>query len=182
MATIESVGVFCASNDGLAESWIAAARDTGERLAAAGLRVIYGGSQVGLMGEMSRAAMAAGGEVLGVLPGQLVRNETAERAISQLILVETLDARKLMMAEFSDCFLALPGGMGTLDEVVTELLRVDLGQHDKTVWLLNIDGYWDPFMRLLEHFEASGVLRPGALDGLRIAPTLDAFMEGIGAG
>ena len=178
---INSVGVFCASNDGLPAAWIEAARQTGDALARAGLRVIYGGSQVGLMGEMARAAMAADGEVVGVLPGQLVRNETAERSISELILVETLEARKTMMAEFADCFLALPGGLGTLDEVVTELLRVDLGQHDKQVYLLNVEGYWDRLLDVFEHFDSSGVLRPGALDGLRIAPSISAFLAAIGA-
>ncbi len=179
---IKSVAVFCASNDGLPEAWQAAARDAGDRLARAGLRVVYGGSQVGLMGEMARAAMAAGGDVVGVLPGQLVRNEVAERTISELILVETLEARKTMMAEFADCFLVLPGGLGTLDEVVTELLRFDLGQHGKTAYLLNVDGFWDTLLAVFEHFDSSGVLRPGALDGLRIAPSMDAFLAAINAG
>ena len=178
---IASVGVFCASNEGLPAAWVEAARVTGDALARAGLRVIYGGSQVGLMGERARAAMAAGGEVVGVLPAQLVRNETAERSISELILVETLAARKTMMAEFADCFLALPGGLGTLDEVVSELLRADLGQHDKQVHLLNVDGFWDPLLAVFEHFDRGGVLRPGALRCLRIAPSITAFLTAIGA-
>lgn len=174
-----AVAVFCASNDGLPEKWRAAARETGSALARNGHRIIYGGSQVGLMGEMARAAMAEGGEVVGVLPGQLVRNEAAERSITELILVETLDARKTMMSEFADAFVVLPGGLGTLDEIVTEILRGDLGQHDKPVWLLNVDGFWDPLMTLLDHFRGTGVLRDGALDGLHMAASLEELLDAI---
>ncbi len=127
----------------------------------------------------AHAAMAAGGDVVGALPEALIRDERAERAITELILDDTLNARKTMMSQFADCFAALPGGLGTLDEIVTEMLKVDLGQTDKPVYLVDIDGYWQRFLRPIEHFDANRMLRPRARTGLMIVPSVDAFFAAI---
>ena len=175
-----AVGVFCASADNLEPAFGDAARALGLGLAERGMKMIYGGSQVGLMGIAARAAMAKGGEVIGVLPERLIRNETAERSITELILVDTLQARKTLMAQFSDCFAVLPGGLGTLDEVVTEMLANDLGQHDKSIYLIDVAGYWRGFMALIEHMDRHRTLRPRGRQGLHMVDSVPAFFAAIG--
>jgi hypothetical protein len=178
--TIGSVGVFCSSIDGLPEKFRAVAAEMGAGLGRRRLKLVYGGSQVGLMGIAARAALAEGGEVIGVLPERLLRGEAAERAITELILVDTLGARKTLMNQFADCFVALPGGLGTLDEVVTELLNVDLGNGAKPIFLVDVDGYWRGLADLIAHFDRHGMLRPRARTGLTLVPSVAAFFAALG--
>ena len=128
----------------------------GRLLAVEGITVVYGGGARGLMGLMADSALGAGGRVIGVLPRGLFHREVAHRGISELIEVDTMHERKLLMYELSDAFLALPGGIGTLEELTEMLSWANLGLHDRPVVTFNVDGFWDPFHRLLAHAVEAG--------------------------
>ena len=150
------VTVFAGSSMGARPEFAAAAADLGRVLAEAGVGIVYGGSSVGLMGVLARAAMAAGGEVLGVIPQVLVDAEAAAAGITRLEVVPTMHARKARMAELGDAFAALPGGLGTLEELFEVLTWRRLGIHGKPAVLLDVAGAWDPLLRLLESQVANG--------------------------
>lgn len=147
---VKSVCVFCASSNGHNPAYAQAARSLGTAVAKQGLRLIYGGSRVGLMEWLAGAALAAGGEVIGVIPQTLVRRELAHDRLTELHTVESMHARKTMMADLSDAFIALPGGYGTLDELCEMLTWAQLGLHYKPLLLLDVDHY---FASLLEFFD-----------------------------
>jgi uncharacterized protein (TIGR00730 family) len=133
-----------------------AARGLGAAIAGAGLGLVYGGAKVGVMGEVADAALATRGEVIGVIPRALVDREVAHQGLTELRVVETMHVRKAMMAELSDGFIALPGGFGTLDELFEILTWAQLGMHAKPVGLLNVQGFWDPLVELVEHMVTEG--------------------------
>ena len=133
-----------------------AARDLGERIAKAGMGLVYGGASVGLMSEAADAALAAGGEVVGVIPRALVDREVAHGGLTELKVVETMHVRKATMSELSDGFIALPGGFGTLDELFEILTWAQLGMHAKPVGLLDVAGFWGPLMELVQHTVSEG--------------------------
>lgn len=148
---LESVCVYCASSNTAAPAYIAAAEAFGQILAAEGLRLVYGGGGVGLMGAIARAAHAAGGRVLGVIPDFLTAHERPLRTV-ETVVVHTMHERKMMMYQEADAFAILPGGIGTLEELVELLSWRRLGLHAKPIAFLNIEGFWDPLFAVFQHF------------------------------
>jgi uncharacterized protein (TIGR00730 family) len=159
MAAIGSVCVYCGSAKGARPRYAAVARELGRELAAHRIRLIYGGGGIGLMAEVADAVMAAGGEVVGVIPELLQKREKGHRGITELRVVASMHARKNLMFELADAFVILPGGFGTLDEAFEMLTWRQLEMHDKPILFLNMDGYWDPLDRLIEHFIREGFVR-----------------------
>jgi uncharacterized protein (TIGR00730 family) len=175
--TQRSVCVFCSSVEDLPIAARELAAEFGAACAAHGLRLVYGGSGRGLMGIAARAAAAAGGEVLGIMPRHLIRPERAAADLGTLKIVDTLAERKQLMTEAADLFVALPGGIGTLDELLEMLTMNDLGLQDKPVILCASDGFWQPFVAMIERFRAYGVLRAGVERTLRVASSVDEAMH-----
>lgn len=157
---LRSVCVFCGSSPGTDPAYTAAAVVVAETLVARGARVVYGGAHVGLMGTVADTTLAAGGEVVGVIPRSMVAREVAHRGLTELHVVESMHDRKALMAELSDGFLALPGGMGTLEELTEVLSWAQLGLHRKPIGLLDVAGYWDSWLAFLDRAVAAGFLRP----------------------
>jgi len=172
-----SVCLFCSAKEDLPAAAQRLAAELGAACAERGLRLVYGGSGRGLMGVAARAAVAAGGEVLGIMPRHLMRPEHAAPDLGTLVIVETLAERKQKMTEASDLFVAIPGGIGTLNELIEMLTLNDLGLQAKPVILCATDGFWDPFAALIERFEAYGVLRPSIARFLRRATSVDEAMQ-----
>jgi uncharacterized protein (TIGR00730 family) len=160
MVALRTVGVFCGSSRGEGDGWAEAARALGRLLAARGIGLVYGGGRVGLMGEVADAALAAGGQVVGVIPAGLFTREVAHRGITELHEVGSMHERKALMYDRSDAFIALPGGFGTLDELCEVVTWTQLGLHGKPTVLLDVDGFWDPFVALLDGMAAAGFLKP----------------------
>lgn len=174
-----AVGLFCSAAASLPDTMTRAARDFGTACAERGWRLVYGGSRNGLMGEAASAVLAAGGEVVGVMPHFLVAREAAKRDITELHLVDTLAQRKEMMIDLADVFVCLPGGIGTLDELLEVLTTNDLGRHDKPVFLCDVDGFWAPFHAMIELFQARGVMRPRGRGGYRLFPDVPSLIQGL---
>ncbi len=151
MPAIRSICLFCGASSGRDPRYAAAAADTGQRLARRGIRVVYGGGRRGLMGAVADAALAAGGEVVGVIPRGLVDRELAHAGLSRLDVVETLHERKARMAAQADAFIALPGGLGTLEELAEVLSWAQLDLHAKPIGLLDVGGYFGAFEAFLDH-------------------------------
>jgi uncharacterized protein (TIGR00730 family) len=150
------VCVFSGSRPGNRPEYGAAARELGTAIARRGAGLVYGGASVGVMREIADAALAAGGEVIGVIPRALVDREVAHHGLTELRVVETMHVRKAMMAELADGFVALPGGFGTLDELFEILTWAQLGMHAKPVGLVNTCGFWDPLSLLVRHMAREG--------------------------
>ncbi|MDF5728050.1 MAG: TIGR00730 family Rossman fold protein [Rhizonema sp. PD38] len=157
---MKSIGVFCGSSTGFRPVYREAAQTLGQTLASRDLRLVYGGGNVGLMGIVADAALTAGGEVIGVIPDFLITNEIAHRGLSILHVVGSMHERKTKMAELSDGFIALPGGYGTLDEFCEILTWAQLGLHQKPCGLLNVEGYFDPLLKLFDNAVTEGFLKP----------------------
>ena len=172
-----SVCLFCSAVEDLPASARELAAEFGSACAARDLRLVYGGSGRGLMGIAARAAAAAGGEVLGIMPRHLIRPERAAENIGTLLIVESLAERKQRMTEAADLFVALPGGIGTLNELIEMLTLNDLGLQAKPVILCASDGFWQPFVAMVERFRAYGVLRPSVERSLRFATSVDEVMR-----
>jgi uncharacterized protein (TIGR00730 family) len=169
----QSIAVFCASANGARPEYGAAAEELGRKLAERGLGLIYGGAKVGLMGICADAALAAGGEVVGVIPHVLVDLEVAHDGLSELHVVDTMHTRKALMGEKSDAFIILPGGFGTFEEMFEVLAWQTLKLHAKPVVLLNVAGFYDTLLRFLEECVREGVLRPAAHNVLLVAESVD---------
>lgn len=152
--------VFCASANGNSETFGREAESLGRNLAAAGWGIVYGGAKVGLMGRVANAALAAGAEVIGVIPEMLVSKEIAHDRLTELHIVKSMHERKALMAERSSAFLALPGGFGTLEEFVEVLTWAQLRIHTKPCVLINLDGYYDKLVEFLDHAVHQGFLKP----------------------
>lgn len=150
--------VYCGSRPGQREAYADAARRTGSAIAARGSRLVYGGGNVGLMGTVADAALAAGAFVCGVIPRSLMEREVGHRGLSELHVVETMHQRKQMMAERADAFIALPGGIGTFEELFEVWTWRQLGYHDQPIGLLNIEGYYDGLLAFLDRSVAEGFL------------------------
>jgi uncharacterized protein (TIGR00730 family) len=176
-----SVCLFCSAKEGLPAAAQSLAAEFGAACAARGLRLVYGGSGRGLMGVAARAASAAGGEVLGIMPRHLLRPEHAANDLGTLVIVETLAERKQRMTEAADLFVAIPGGIGTLNELIEMLTLNDLGLQAKPVILCATDGFWEPFTALIERFEAYGVLRASIGEYLKHATSVEETMRLIDA-
>jgi len=181
MVALSSVGVFCGSSSGGAEH-LAAARELGTLLAEEDITLVYGGGRVGLMGVVADACLGSGGRVVGVIPVGLFSKEVAHHGVTELHEVATMHERKALMYDRSDAFVALPGGLGTLDELAEVATWSQLGIHRKPLLLLDVGGFWRPLIQLLDTMVAAGLLKPqnrelvdvasssrGALDQLRAA-------------
>lgn len=151
MPDLRSVCVYAGSSPGARPEYAAAAAALGALLARRGLGVVYGGGHVGLMGVLADAAMAAGGQVTGIIPRTLMEREIGHGQLTELLVVETMHERKLAMAERADAFVALPGGIGTVEELVEALTWTQLGVHEKPCALLDVEGYWGPLTAFLDH-------------------------------
>ncbi len=158
---VESVCVYCGSGKGLSPAYAIAARKLGKALADNGIRLIYGGGSLGLMGEVARSTLGAGGKVTGIIPEFLGAKEKMLKDVDELIVVDDMHVRKRLMFERSDAFVALPGGIGTLEELVEQLTWSQLGRHTKPIVVANIDGFWTPFLDLLAHMKGETFIRPG---------------------
>ncbi|NRG19044.1 TIGR00730 family Rossman fold protein [Rhizobiales bacterium] len=179
MTELTSVCVYCGSGSGVDPAYEAAAIELGRQIAEAGLNLIYGGGSVGLMGAVARSTLENGGHVTGVIPRFLKQREVMMENVSELIVTDDMHQRKRTMFERADAFVALPGGIGTLEEVVEMMTWGQLGRHRRPVLLANINGFWDPLERLLEHMEQEAFIREGfevdyqmCADVAQIIPTL----------
>lgn len=157
---LKRICVFCGANAGSRAEYAAAARDLAALLAGQKTGLVYGGGNVGLMGVIADAMLDAGSEVIGVIPASLVAKEVAHHGVTELRVVQTMHERKALMSDLSDAFIALPGGFGTLDEFFEILTWSQLGFHRKPCGLLNIAGYYDGLLKMLDHAVAEGFLRP----------------------
>ncbi|MPZ09749.1 MAG: TIGR00730 family Rossman fold protein [Kiloniellaceae bacterium] len=176
MMDIRALCVYCGSSSKVRQSHLQAARALGSLAAQAEVEIVYGGGRVGLMGAVAEGAMAAGGRVVGIIPQHLEDLEAGNRAASEYIAVQSMHARKQLMAERSDAFCALPGGLGTLDETFEIITWRQLKLHDKPVILVNIEGFWDPLLRLIEYQTAEGYLR-GATGLFHVVERVDQVLE-----
>jgi len=158
---VNNICVYCGSGDGREPAYVDAALTLGTAMAKAGIGLVYGGGSLGLMGKIARAVLDNGGRVIGIIPAFLSNKERMLRDVTELIVVEDMHQRKRLMFEKSDAFVALPGGVGTLEELVEQLTWSQLGQHEKPIILANIDRFWNPLLALLEHMRAERFIRPG---------------------
>jgi len=163
---MQRICVYCASNDGARPEYLAAAQTMGRVIAERGLALVYGGGRTGLMGALADSALAAGGEVIGVMPHALVEREVAHHGLTALRIVDSMHERKAMLAELADAFVALPGGLGTLEELFETWTWAQLGVHRKPLALLDVLEYWQPLVQLMAHVEREGFLRGAPQDWL----------------
>jgi uncharacterized protein (TIGR00730 family) len=168
--TKPSICVFCGARAGNRPAYVTAARETGAAIAANGWRLVYGAGDVGLMGEVAAAAIAAGAPTLGVIPVHLLGRERAGRDMARTVVTEDMHERKKVMFMNSDAILVLPGGAGTLDEFFEVLTWAQIGLHRKPILLLDIDGYWQPLVALLGHVVSEGFADRSMLDLFTTAP------------
>ncbi len=157
-APLASVCVYCGSKPGARPEYVAAARDLGALIGASGMSLVYGGGNTGMMGALADAALAAGARVTGVIPRRLVDREQAHAGLTEIHVVETMHERKAMLTRHADAILALPGGIGTLDELFEAITWNELGYHNKPSGLLDVAGYFTPLVATLERFEREGFL------------------------
>ena len=170
------VCVFCGSSRGSSPAYAEIAAELGAALAQHGAGLVYGGADVGLMAVVADAALAAGGEVIGVMPEGLVAREVAHRGLTELHVTASMHERKALMADLADAFIALPGGLGTFDELCEIMTWGQLGLHAKPIVLLDVDDFWGSFLDLLDTAVAAGFLRPVHRDLARRAGTVNAAL------
>ncbi len=191
MSKIQSVCVYCGSSPGRSPIYIESGHALGKALAEAGLRLIYGGGSRGIMGAVSAATIAAGGKVTGIIPTFLLSKEAKDGTpdgLDELHVVDTMHVRKHMMFEKSDAFVALPGGIGTVEEIIEVMTWGQLGQHRKPMIFANVDGFWNPMRALIDHMAGEGFIhsahqvRPIFVDRIDdIVPTILANASSDGA-
>lgn len=177
MRTFRSICVYCGSQPGRDPVYAEAARGLGQHLAQRGIRLIYGGGSVGLMGQIATAVLEAGGEVVGVIPQKLLDLEVGKTDVTELIVVPDMHTRKKQMADLSDGFVALPGGYGTLEELFEAITWTQLEYHRKPVGLLEVAGYYAPLISLLDHMVEQGFVRPAQRGIVTVASEPVALLE-----
>jgi uncharacterized protein (TIGR00730 family) len=189
MSKIKTVCVYCGSGAGTNPRFIESARALGKALAEGGIRLVYGGGSVGMMGAVATSVLDHGGTVTGIIPGFLTAKENALKRVQEMIVTPDMHERKRLMFEHADAFVALPGGVGTLEELVEQLTWQQLGRHTKPVLLANIDGFWEPLLALIAHMRATQFIRPNlSVDILKaervedILPRLQAAVAGTPEG
>ena len=175
----KSVCVYCGSRDGADPAFAQAATATGQMLAANGWRLVYGAGDVGLMGTVARAAQQAGGDTFGVIPAHLVALEVGKTDLTRYVVTETMHERKKVMFMNSDAVVVLPGGAGSLDELFEVLTWRQLGLHDKPVFLVNTNGYWDPLIQLVHHVVDQGFAEATLLDYYNTVPDAAAAVAAL---
>jgi uncharacterized protein (TIGR00730 family) len=186
MIKIRTVCVYCGSGSGTSPRFIEAAIAFGKALAENGIRLVYGGGSVGMMGAVATAVLDHGGSVTGIIPDFLTQKENALTRVQEMIVTPDMHERKRLMFERSDAFVAMPGGVGTLEELVEQLTWKQLGRHEKPVLLANIDDFWEPLFDLLAHMRATEFIRQGlSFEVLKaervedILPRLRAAVAGV---
>jgi uncharacterized protein (TIGR00730 family) len=173
---VDNICVYCGSGDGRDPAYAEAAVTLGTAMAKGGIGLVYGGGSLGLMGKVARAVLENGGRVTGIIPAFLSNKERMLRDVNELIVVEDMHQRKRLMFEKSHAFVALPGGVGTLEELVEQLTWSQLGQHEKPIILANINNFWDPLLALLEHMRAERFIRPGLEVRFKVVDTANAIL------
>lgn len=176
---LRRIAIFCGSAPGIDPMLSKHAYDVGRGLAERGIGLVYGAGGSGLMGDVSQGALDAGGEVIGVIPRSMVEREWGRNDLTELHTVETMHERKALMAEYADAFLCLPGGLGTLEEIIEVWSWRQIGFNDDPVGFLNIDGFWTPLLTVLDGLVDSGFVRRGVIDDLVVAATLDEALESL---
>jgi uncharacterized protein (TIGR00730 family) len=176
---VHRVCIFTGSRDGTTPRYLVAARAVGTAIARRGWGVVYGGASVGLMGAVADAALAAGGEVQGVIPESMVDRELAHPRLSALFVTATMHERKTKMHALSDAFLALPGGVGTLDEAFEAITWQQLALHDKPIGFLDVDGFWQPLMRWFERAVADGFVPGESAAGLHVHADIEPMLDAL---
>jgi len=175
-----SVAVFCGSRHGAHPAFRAAATELGHGLADAGMRLVYGGGQVGLMGATADAALQRGGDILGIIPDFLKRREVAHQGPMALVVTDTMHDRKRQMFEAADVFVAMPGGLGTFDETIEITTWRQLGLHDKPIVIVDIEGWARPYLAMIEASIAIGFADPGAAHLYQVLPDVPALLAYLG--
>ncbi|MBP0578447.1 TIGR00730 family Rossman fold protein [Labrys sp. LIt4] len=181
MTKLRSICVYCGSSNGTRPEYVAGAERLGRDMAAGGIRLVYGGGNVGLMGTVARAVIENGGQVTGIIPTFLQRRERMLTEVEELIVTKDMHERKRLMFERADAFVALPGGVGTLEELVEQLTWAQLGQHKKPIVLVNIDGFWTRFLDILDHMREEGFIRPETAVDVLVANTPEEVVPMITA-
>ena len=182
MNTIRSVCVYCGSSPGRGELYVKAGHVLGRAIAKAGLKLIYGGGGKGIMGAVADGALRAGGKVTGIIPRFLMTKEATQAALQrldELVVTEDMHQRKHMMFEKSDAFVALPGGIGTVEEIIEIMTWAQLGHHRKPIVFGNIGGFWNPMLALLDHMRAEGFIHTGHLVSPLVVDTAEAIVPAI---
>jgi uncharacterized protein (TIGR00730 family) len=182
MNTIRSVCVYCGSSPGRGDLYLKAGHVLGRAIAQAGLRLIYGGGGKGIMGAVADGALRAGGKVTGIIPRFLMTKEATQAALKrldELIVTENMHQRKHTMFEKSDAFVALPGGIGTVEEIIEIMTWAQLGHHRKPVVFGNVGGFWNPMLGLLDHMKAEGFIHSGHLVNPLVVDTAEAIVPAI---
>lgn len=169
---IKSLCVYCGSSGNVDQAFRDAAKLMGQAMAEAGIRLVYGGGHVGLMGIIADAVIDAGGEAIGIIPEHISDREVQHKGLTELHVVDTMHTRKQMMVDYADAFLVLPGGIGTLDELCEVMTWRQLGIHDKPIVIANINDYWTPFISMIENIIANGFMRIGDINLIKIVEQL----------
>lgn len=176
---LQNICVYCGSGSGRNPAYAEAARELGQRLAAARIGLVYGGGSLGLMGEVARSVLDHGGHVIGIIPGFLSEREQMLVEAQELIVVDDMHQRKQLMFVKSDAFVALPGGLGTLEEFVEQLTWSQLGRHRRPIVLANIEGFWNPLLAQFESMMAEGFIRPGLDLNLLVVDRVEEIIPAI---
>jgi uncharacterized protein (TIGR00730 family) len=181
MNKIKTVCVYCGSGPGTNPRFIEAAVALGKALADSAIRLVYGGGSIGLMGALATSVLDHGGAVTGIIPDFLTSRENALSRVQEMIVTPDMHERKRLMFERSDAFVALPGGIGTLEELVEQLTWQQLGRHSKPILIANIDGFWEPLLALLTHMSATQFIRPALPIDLLKADRVDDILPRLRA-
>ena len=171
-----SICVYCGSGSGRNPAYVTAARQLGEDLARSDIGLVYGGGSLGLMGEVAKSTLAAGGRVTGIIPDFLVQRERMLTDVNELVVTANMHERKMTMFERADGFVALPGGMGTLEELVEISTWAQLGRHNKPIILANIENYWAPLLTLLDHMREQHFIRAGLEVHIEVVSEVQAIV------
>ena len=174
---MKRVCIYCGSSPGSLPEYAAAARHCGTVLAKRGLTVVYGGGNVGLMGILADSALAAGGEVIGIIPRRMIARELGHARVTSLIPVDSMHQRKQKMADLADAFLALPGGIGTMEELFEAFTWLQLGLHHKPVGLLNVAGFYNRLIEFLAHMQGQRFLKPQHFESLLVEDNVERLLE-----
>jgi uncharacterized protein (TIGR00730 family) len=176
---LQNICVYCGSGSGRNPAFADAARELGRLLASQRVGLVYGGGSLGLMGEIARSVLDHGGHVTGIIPGFLSEREHMLMAAQELIVVDDMHQRKQLMFAKSDAFVALPGGLGTLEEFVEQLTWSQLGRHQRPIVLANIEGFWNPLLAQFESMAAEGFIRPGLDLNLLVVDRVEDIIPAI---
>jgi uncharacterized protein (TIGR00730 family) len=181
MGEIRKICVYCGSSAGTDPAYVEAAGRLGEILADAGVGLVYGGGSAGLMGAIAKAMQARGGEIIGIIPDVLTAKENTFRGATEIVITRSMHDRKQLMFERSDAFVALPGGIGTLEELVEQLTWAQLGRHKKPILIANLKGFWDGLLGLLDHMRHAGFIHSTSRMNFLVADNVEDILPALRA-